>query len=141
MKMTQEGIDLIRNFEGCKLHAYRDAVGIPTIGFGETRGVHMGMVWTQIQADSVFAARVEEFAKGVAALIKHPISDSAFSACVSLSYNIGIGAFMKSSVLRDINMGQIPQAADAFLRWNQGGGKVLAGLVRRRAAERALFLS
>jgi len=84
---------------------------------------------------------VQTFADAVNKTVKVPLTSNQFSALVSLCFNIGIGAFQKSTLVRVLNQGNYGEAANQFLRWNQGGGKVLAGLVRRRQRERELFLS
>ena len=97
------------------------------------------MTVTADEADAIFSRDIERFAANVEALIKVDVGDNQFGALVSLAYNIGVGAFSKSSVLRFVNKKQFNDAADAFALWNKGGGKVLPGLVSRRAAEVSLF--
>lgn len=138
---VESALSLIKPFEGCKLKAYLCPAGKPTIGYGETLNVKMGMVWTQKQADDALASRIIEFKNGVLAvcpqLINYP---HRLGACVSLAYNIGIRNFQKSSVARYARVSNWKRAAESFLLWNKAGGKVLAGLERRRKAERAEFL-
>lgn len=135
-------LTLIKGFEGCRLKAYRDIVGVWTIGWGETLGVKPGMVWTQEQADAQLERRVTAFmAKVLAACPQlHLEPPQRLAACTSLAYNIGIGGFTASSVCRLTKRGEYARAADSFLLWNKAGGRVIAGLARRRRAERALFL-
>lgn len=139
----QLALALIRRFEGCRLRAYQDLVGVWTIGWGETLGVAPGMVWSQRQADAELERRVAQFLLGVfkrcPALYLEPPPRAA--ACVSLAYNIGLGAFGASSVCRKTMAQELAAAADSFLLWNKAGGRRVAGLARRREAERALFLS
>ena len=141
MQLHREAIDLIKRSEGCRLTAYKCPAGIWTIGYGDT-GPHVveGLVWTQDQADSHLAARLDEFAHDVDISLTRKATSNQFGAMVSLAYNIGISAFRRSSVLRQHNSGKITAAANAFLMWSKGGGQVLPGLVTRRAAERALYL-
>ena len=145
--INKASTDLIKSFEGCKLKAYKCPAGIWTIGWGTTAdagvGVipHEGMVITQDQADHYFNITIEAFAAGVDALLKRIPTDNEFGALVSLAYNIGLGAFRKSSALRYFNEADTQKAADAILMWNKAGGKVLAGLTRRRIAEHDLFLT
>lgn len=136
--------DLIKRFEGKRLKAYRCSAGVLTIGYGHTSmagspQVTPGMTITAGDAEAIFDRDIERFAARVEAMIKVPISENQFGACVSLAFNIGVGAFSKSSVLRFLNKKQFNNAADAFALWNKAGGKVQPGLVRRRAAEAALF--
>jgi len=135
-------LDLIRQFEGCKLQAYQDQRGIWTIGFGATGGaIGPETVWTQQQADSELLIRVN----GVGAQVNHKIQpilkQCQFDALCSLVYNIGIGNFTGSKMIRLLNGREWKQAADEFLVWNHINGTVSAGLSCRREAERALFLS
>jgi len=138
---------LIHEFENCKLRAYRCPAGVWTIGWGTTAeagvGVkpNYGMVITQAQADHYFNLTLEKFIAEMKPHIKRPITDNEFGAFVSLAYNIGTPKFNNSSALRFFNAGDKARAADAILLWNKAGGKVSPGLVRRRAAERALFLT
>lgn len=138
--MNKEGLELLKQFEGFRNKAYLDPVGIPTIGYGFTKGVKMGQVMSREAADKRLAQEVAEFEKGVKSAISTATNDNQLSAMVSLAYNIGIGAFKKSSVLRRHNQCDFLGAADAFSMWVKAGGKTLPGLVRRRNAEAALYL-
>lgn len=136
--------ELIKRFEGRRLKAYRCSAGVLTIGYGHTSmagspQVTPGMTITAGDADAIFDRDIERFAARVEALIKVPVSENQFGAMVSLAFNIGVGAFAKSSVLRFTNKKQFNNAADAFALWNKAGGKVLPGLTKRRAAEAALY--
>lgn len=139
MKISQRGLDLIKQFEGLKLTAYLCPAGVPTIGYGTTKGVRMGQTITAAEAERMLAQDVEKFAKGVREAVKVPLEQHEFDALVSLAYNIGLGAFRTSTLLRLLNAGDKEAAAKQFDRWNKAGGKPLAGLTRRRAAERKLF--
>ena len=149
MKLTEKGINLIKEFEGLRLTAYRDSVGVWTIGYGNTyyengAVVKQGDKITQERADSLFRSIVDKFADQVRNSLTNPdrVSDAQFSAMVSLAYNIGIGAFKGSTLLRKVNANPCdPTIPDEFRRWNKAGGKVLAGLVRRREAEAQLYLN
>lgn len=136
--INQAGIDLICDSEKCKLKAYKCPAGVLTIGWGDTEGVTAGMIITQAEADSRLQKRLKEFCDAVNKLAPGA-SDDQFAAMVSLAYNIGIGAFRDSTLLRKFNAGDEIGAAKEFDRWNKAGGKVLPGLVIRRAAERHLF--
>ena len=130
----------IARWEGCKLTAYQDVVGIWTIGYGRTTNVHPGDTCTQEQADSWLAEEVETFRRGVRGAVLVPLNDNQLAACTSLAYNIGLAAFRGSTLLRKLNDGDYQGAADQFLVWNKAGGRVVQGLVNRRSAERDLFL-
>lgn len=145
MKLNQKGLDLIKSFEKCRLKAYPDpgTGGAPyTVGWGQTGpDITKDTVWTQEKADrrlgQHLATLVSDLENRVSGL-----NDNEFSALVSLVYNIGIGHFKYSTMLKLIKM-KAPKSeiADEFLKWNTSGGRVLDGLTRRRAAERKLFLS
>lgn len=146
-QVSQRGIDLIHSFESCKLEAYPDPGsrdGHPwTIGWGSTGdGIQRGVVWTQAQADARFAQDLNKFARKVELLIDDaPTDQSQFDALVSLAYNIGTEALKRSTVLRKHKAGDYAAAAAAFGMWVKNDGKVMRGLVRRRAAEAALYLA
>lgn len=135
-------VALIKLFEGCKLHAYKCPAGIWTIGWGETLGIKEGDVWTQEHADYVLRQRVAQFM--IATLKRcpqlHLEHDNRLSACTSLSYNIGVGAFGASSVCRKTMQQDFSRAANGFLLWNKAGGRVVRGLTMRRQAERTKYL-
>jgi lysozyme len=145
MKVNADGYALLKKFEGCVLKAYKCPAGVWTIGFGNTfyedgTKVKEGDVITQQRADELAKYIVEQFATSIRAMIKQPLNENQFSACVSLAYNIGTGGFKKSSVLRKLNVNPTdPTIADSFRLWNKGGGVVLKGLVRRREAEIQLY--
>jgi len=147
MKLNQKGIELIKSFEGLRLEAYRCSAGVWTIGYGTTkyhdgRSVKPGDKITSEQAEILFKDDLSKFSRGVIDLIKSPMLENPFSALVSLAYNIGLGAFGKSTLLKMLNEGKEYEAvAPQFLRWNKAGGKVINGLTRRREAEMNLFLS
>ena len=136
------GIALLKEFEGCKLDAYRDIAGVWTIGYGHTGpNVTQGLKWTQDHAEEQLADDVAERVPQVLdACIVEP-NDNQLAAMVCLAYNIGLGAFRKSTVLRLHNQSNFTGAASAFAMWNKAGGQVRAGLTRRRASEMALYLT
>lgn len=147
MKLSDEGRRLIISFEGKlrkiepgKYVAYKCPAGVWTVFAGCTEGVHEGMVVTEHEGEAMFARELEKFEAGVVRLVTVDLNQNEFDALVSLTYNIGLGAFQKSSVLRKINAGDRDGAAQAFHLWNKGGGRVLRGLVSRRQREAALFL-
>ncbi len=143
--IPMQAVALVAEFESCRLRAYRCPAGVWTIGWGETDGVVPGMVWSQAQADQRFCDSLTAFTHQVQALLKAHAEPNQLGALVSLAYNIGVGAFARSSVLKAHNAGDEQAAARAFGLWNKArvGGvlTVLAGLTRRRAAEAALYLT
>lgn len=143
--INDAGVRLVQEFEGCKLEAYPDpgTGGKPwTIGWGSTGpDIGPGTVWTQEEADARFLDDLTEFGDGVDRLVRVPLTDNQFAALAAFAYNVGLGALAGSTLLRKLNAGDYQGAADQLPRWNKGGGRVLPGLVRRRAAERDLFLS
>lgn len=142
MTFSQKGLDLLKQFEGCKLDAYQDIAGIWTIGYG-TAGPDIveGLKWTQEQADERLMKDVEKFATNIDSLVRVALNQNQFDSLVCFTYNVGLGAFQRSTLLKKVNMGSFKAAADEFLRWTIAGGKVSKGLVNRRTAERELFLS
>ena len=130
MKTSEKGIALIKSFEGCRLTAYLCPAGVWTIGYGHTAGVSNGQAITQEQADSFLKADLEKYEKYVNAT-GLTLNQNQFDALVSFTYNCGAGNLKKLIANRTL-----PEIADAMLLYNKGGGKVLAGLVRRREAER-----
>jgi lysozyme len=146
MKISDEGIALIKRFEGVRLQAYQDPVGVWTIGYGWTqpvagRKVSAGMRISSAMADSLLLCGVVQFEQGVSRLVKVPIAQGQFDALVSFAYNLGLRALGDSTLLRKLNAGDRQGAAAEFGRWVNAGGARLDGLAARRAAERALFLS
>lgn len=142
--LSQAGLDIIKQFEGCRLTAYRCPAGVWTIGYGWTKPVNgkpvgAGMKITKEKAEVLLTEGVLPYC-GVVNKHCPDANDNQFAAMVSLCYNIGPSNFAKSSVARYHAAGQHTLAADAFLRWNKAGGQVLPGLTRRRQAERALYL-
>ena len=145
-QVSQRALDLLHHFEGFRHDAYLDAVGIWTIGYGNTRWpdgrpVRKGDHVTKEQGEQLFRTILRTFERGVLKAAKVPLTQPQFDALVSFAYNVGLGALGASTLLRKLNAGEYREAADQFLRWNKAGGKVLAGLTRRREAERVLFLS
>lgn len=144
MKLSQRGIDLIKQFEGYSSKSYPDPAtgGAPwTIGYGTTKGVKPGMVITAEQAEKMLRDDVAKFESGVSALLKVPTTQGQFDAMVSLAYNIGLGNFGKSTLLRKHNEKCYSCAANQFPVWNRAAGKVMNGLTRRRNAERDVYMS
>ncbi|HED3853074.1 TPA: lysozyme [Enterobacter soli] len=146
MQTSDKGIALIKEFEGCKLTAYQDSVGVWTIGYGWTQPVdgktiRVGMTIKQETAERLLKTGLVRYESDVSRLVKVGLTQGQFDALVSFTYNLGARSLSTSTLLRKLNSGDYAGAADEFLRWNKAGGKVLNGLTRRREAERALFLS
>ncbi|HHX5648956.1 TPA: lysozyme [Enterobacter cloacae] len=146
MQTSEKGIALIKQFEGCKLTAYQDSVGVWTIGYGWTQPVdgkpiRAGMTIKQETAERLLKTGLVSYEIDVSRLVKVSLTQGQFDALVSFTYNLGARSLSTSTLLRKLNSGDYAGAADEFLRWNKAGGKVLNGLTRRREAERALFLS
>ena len=140
MKTSQEGIDLIKRFEGLRLTAYKCPAGIWTVGYGQTGpNIKQGTTITLEQAEQLLVTSLIQYENAVDKYAGKA-HQNQFDAMVSLCYNIGVGNFSKSSVARLHKAGQYTGAAAAFLLWNKAGGKILAGLVNRRKAERNLYL-
>ncbi|MEP8509667.1 MULTISPECIES: lysozyme [Enterobacter] len=146
MQTSEKGIALIKQYEGCKLTAYQDSVGVWTIGYGWTQPVdgkpiRAGMTIKQETAERLLKTGLVSYESDVSRLVKVSLTQGQFDALVSFTYNLGARSLSTSTLLRKLNAGDYAGAADEFLRWNKAGGKVLNGLTRRREAERALFLS
>ncbi|MBB5519309.1 lysozyme [Amphiplicatus metriothermophilus] len=145
MKTSPNGVALIKRFEGLELEAYQDIAGIWTIGYGHTGpDVKPGMKITEAEAEALLKRDLKPREEAVERLVKVPLNQNEFDALVSFVYNVGIEAFRKSTALRRLNKGDRIGAAEALTWWNKAtvGGvlREVAGLTRRRAAERALFL-
>ncbi|KUM04892.1 lysozyme [Chromobacterium subtsugae] len=140
MKTNAAGISLIKQFEGVRLTAYQDIVGVWTIGYGHTGPeVKKGLTITQQQADQLLAADLQTFETGVGKAVTVPLNANQFSALVSFSYNLGLANLQSSTLLRLLNQGDYAGAAAQFPRWDRAGGQVVTGLLRRRQAEQTLF--
>ena len=145
MHVSPSGVDLICNFEGLRLKAYDDGVGVWTIGFGTTKypngiRVKKGDTCTLDQAKAYMQNDLKAFEQTVNNTVKVPLNQNQFDALVSLAYNIGSTAFKNSTLVRQLNEGNYKAAANQFNVWVNAGGKRMQGLVNRRAAERTLFL-
>ncbi|SEO34068.1 lysozyme [Acinetobacter sp. yr461] len=146
MSLSVEGVNQICNFEGLKLSAYDDGTGVWTIGYGTTRypngkRVSEGDRCTLEQAKTYMQHDLKIFEHAVNSSVKVPLKQNQFDALVSLTYNIGVGAFKHSTLLKKLNSGDYKEAANQFDVWVNAGGKRLQGLVNRRAMEKKLFLS
>lgn len=142
MQTSDKGIELIKQFEGCKLTAYLCPAGVLTIGYGHTGpGVTPNLKISINEAERLLRLDLVRFEAGVAQAVTMPLNQSQFDALVSFTYNLGVGALRGSTLLKVLNTGYYQAAAEQFAKWNKAGGRVLPGLTRRRGAERALFLS
>lgn len=139
MKISQEGLALIKKFEGCELKAYHCAAGVPTIGYGSTQGVTMDMEITQEEADELLMDDVHKFEEAVTRAVKVPLKQNQYDALVSWTFNLGPSNLSSSTMLRVLNEGKYEEVPAQIKRWNKAGGKVLQGLIRRREAEALLF--
>lgn len=139
MKTSERGLALIRQFEGLRLAAYKCPADVPTIGYGTTKGVKMGMTIDKAEAERLLRDDVARFEQYVDKLVTVPLTQGQFDALVSFCYNLGPANLEQSTLLKYLNTGLYADAASQFMRWNKAGGKVLAGLTARRAAEKSLF--
>lgn len=141
MKINRKGLELIKKFEGLRLKAYLCPAGKWTIGYGHTgRDVTEGLEITEAAADDLLAEDLHHYEASVESLLLMRPTGNQFSALVCLAYNIGLAAFAKSTLLKKLDADDAAGAADEFCRWTKAGGKELPGLVKRRWAERELFL-
>lgn len=139
MQYSKDGLHLTEQFEGCKLTAYQDQGGRWTNGYGNTRNVVPGSTITQSQAKDDLRANIAWAESEVNRLVKVPLSQGEFDACVDFTFNCGCGNFDHSTLLKLINDGDMTDAANEFEKWDKCGGKVVAGLLRRRQAEAMEF--
>ena len=137
---SKAGIELIKSFEGCRLTSYQDVAGIWTIGYGHTGNIKPGMSITQQQADTFLRSDLARFEHCINRCVTVPLTQNMFDALVSFTYNVGTGAFQRSTLLCKLNRGDTAEAAEEFDKWIHAGKKVIPGLVRRRREEKELFL-
>jgi lysozyme len=137
---SNNGLELTKGFEACRLSAYRDIKGVLTIGFGHTGPeVHPGMVITEAEADALLVKDMQVADLAVNRLVTASLSQNQFDALVDFTFNLGEGVLARSTLLRVLNTGKYDYAADQLLAWDHAGGQVVAGLLRRRRAEMELF--
>jgi len=139
MKISKEGIALIKKFEGCELESYQDSVGVWTIGYGHTKGVAKGLKITQEEAEAMLDTELEEYEEYVERLVTVGLSQCQFDALVAWTYNLGPTNLKNSTMLTVLNQARYEDVPSEMKRWNKAGGEVLQGLVRRREAEALLF--
>ncbi|APG16281.1 lysozyme [Kosakonia radicincitans] len=137
------GLTLIKSFEGLSLEKYRDAVGKWTIGYGHLilPNENFPQALSKVEAEDLLRADLGMTERGVHRLVTVDLNQNQFDALVAFAFNVGLGNLQNSTLLRLLNQGQYQEAADQLPRWNKAGGKILAGLTRRRDAERALFMA
>lgn len=142
MNIGPKGIELIKEFEGCKLTAYKCPAGVLTIGYGHTgKDVTEGLTITQEEATELLYDDLVRFEDGVNRLIAElDITQGMFDSLVSFAYNLGLGALAQSTLLKKLKQGLVFETADEFARWNKVNGVESSGLTRRRKAEAELFL-
>jgi len=145
MRLNNDGLNLIKGEEGCRLVAYRDVTGTLTIGWGHTSAageprVTPGMTITQQEADAIFRRDMDRFAHGVMLAVHTQVNDNQFSALVSFAENVGIGTFRSSSVLAAVNQGNFAAVPGRLALYNKSKGRVLQDLINRRQHEAALFM-
>ena len=142
METSAAGRALIESFEGLRLDAYLPTPNdVPTIGYGHTDGVKLGDVCTQADADEFLSEDLRAFELAVEMCVSVELTQNQYDALVSFVFNVGAGNFKSSTLLRLLNAGNVQGAADQFLVWDRQAGIVLPGLLKRRTAERALFLT
>lgn len=145
MKLNKEGKELIKRFEGLKLQGYQCSAMRWTVGYGNTfyedgSPVKQGDVITKERAEKLFDLIISDFCKKVDAQIKTILTENQYSAIVSFAYNVGVNNLAKSTLLKKVNFNpNDPTIRQEFIKWNKAGGKVLAGLTTRRAAEAVLY--
>ena len=140
MSPSPELLAFIKAWEGLRLKAYDDGGGVLTIGYGHTKQVQSGDECTQAQADAWLAADIDEAWYGIDGYIHVTLAQHEMDAITSLALNCGVAAISRSTLLSRLNNSDFGSAAEEFLRWNRDNGKIIAGLTKRRRAERAMFL-
>lgn len=139
MKISEEGKQLIKKFEGCELEAYKCSAGVWTIGYGRTKNVSKGDVCSQEQADIWLAEELPVFGAYVSDAVTVPLDQNEFDALVAWTYNLGPTNLNNSTMLKVLNENKKDEVPSQMRRWNKANGKVLEGLERRRLAESLLF--
>ena len=139
MNTSAEGLALIKKFEGCELEAYQCSAGVWTIGYGHTKEVQKGDVWSQSHAEHMLEVELHEYESYINEYVTVALSQNQFDALVSWVYNLGPANLKVSTMLKVLNKGQYEEVPAQMKRWNKAGGKVLEGLIRRREAEACLF--
>ena len=138
-KISEEGLALIKKFEGCELEAYQDSVGVWTIGYGHTKDVKEGDKINRDEANNLLTEEMPEYEGYINTLVEVPLEQCQFDALVCWVYNLGPTNLKDSTMLACLNAGKYSDIPAQIKRWNKAGGKVLQGLIRRREAEARLF--
>lgn len=142
-RINEEAKALIKRLEGLRLAAYQDVAGVWTIGYGTTRGVYEGLTITEATAEHMMNMDLRAFEEGVQAAVEVELSDNQFGALVSFAYNVGLGAFRSSTLLKKLNAGDYEAVPAELAKWVKArvGGQLIRvqGLVNRRAAEAGLW--
>ena len=148
MEISKNGLDLIKSFEGFRSKPYLCPAGVPTIGYGTTlypNHMHVSMhdrPINEAEALSILKYWIDRtYGQAVDRYVQKDITQNQYDALVSFAYNLGIGALQKSTLLKRVNQGKNKRASNEFLKWDHANGKKLAGLTRRRKAERTLYLT
>ena len=139
MKISKEGIALIKKFEGCKLESYKCSAGVWTIGYGSTKLIIENMSITQEEAEKLLIKDIEVFEQEIEKAVEVPLHQHQYDALVSWTFNLGGANLNASTMLKVLNKGAYEDVPAQIKRWNKAGGKVLEGLTRRRLAESLLF--
>ena len=139
MKISKEGLSLIKKFEGCELEAYKCAAGVWTIGYGSTKGVKEGDTITQEEADNLLLHEMKEYESYINDNVTVDLKQNQFDALVSWVFNLGPANLKASTMLKVLNNKEYDDVPAQIKRWNKAGGKVLQGLIRRSEAEALLF--
>jgi len=144
MKTSERGKDFIKSFESCKLSAYKCSAGIPTIGYGHTKGVTMGMTITQDEAEEMFDKDVSQFDLNLSKIVTKPLKQNQWDALISFSFNLGTGSLLNSTLFKKLKADpEDPTIPDEFLKWDKArvNGELVAlkGLTRRRVAEAMIY--
>lgn len=140
MRVSNEGVNFIKRWEGFRSEAYVCPAGVWTIGYGHTHTAKEGMCVTELQADYMLRRDLDYFGTKVASALKIQVNQEQFDALVSFAYNVGVGAYQTSTLLEKLNQGNFHAAAQEFDRWVHAKSKVLPGLVNRRKEEKEMFL-
>lgn len=144
MKTSSSGLDLIKEFEGLRLQTYRCPAGVLTIGYGHTSAagpptVTPTMRISQAEANHILASDLGKYESAVSSAVTVPLKQNQFDALVSFCYNVGPGAFSKSTLVKKLNRGEYDAVPAELMKWNKANGKELSGLTRRRRAEAKLW--
>ncbi|WP_337267525.1 lysozyme [Oryzifoliimicrobium ureilyticus] len=133
-------VQTVGGFEGLRLYAYQDVIGVWTACYGETKGIKPGMKFSKTDCNNMLVDSLIEHEQGMRTCLKNPdgLPTKVYVADLSLTYNIGVGGFCRSTIARKQNAGQIRESCNFFPLFNRGGGRVIAGLIKRRAAEQKL---